>query len=327
MTWRKRLLLSVLAVLLIGGTWFGYSVYRFLYYSMPNAYAAWQLGDIIILHLEMNGGKWPTGWEDLREAHEVCAGRSSIFSLEELRDRIDVDFAADPAKMAQAVPVGDEPPFQAIRLRDGSRSHWSGQEPNSKIWSHLNRGIHRDTPRPAPDERQTRKALVVLRAGFDLDDDGHIVRVNMGSPVGAPRYSDADLVSLKPLSRLRELLLGYSNITDEGMKTVGAFKGLRELHLYGTRVSDAGLAYLVGLRDIESLILGCPQFTDAATEHVVQMKSLKLLNLNGSQLTDAGLARLADLPGLQEVMVYTTKVTDAGAKAFHARRPGVKVSR
>jgi len=333
MSWKKRIVLLILAVLLIGGTWFGYALYRFLNYSLPGMYAIWHVADMITLHLDMNDGRWPANWENLREAYEVVAGRSGPnFTFDQLRELVDVDFTAVPAELAQASRIGDEPPFRVIRRHDGSGGHWSGREPNTMVWEYLREKAARpesyEPPsRPDPAERQARAALLGSRASFEVNRAGHVWRVNMGSPVNSPVFFDKDLEPLGQLHHIQELLLGYSAVTDEGMKVVGSLPELRELHLYGTRVTDAGLSQLTGLEELRTLVLGSPQFTDRAVDHLIKLKGLRFLNMNGTQVTDIGIARLRVMSQLGELQIHQTKVSDAAVKNLRTALPDLIVSR
>lgn len=50
----------------------------------------------MIEHLERNDGNWPRSWDELAESFEIFAGRNGrMWSLDELRARVAVDFDAD----------------------------------------------------------------------------------------------------------------------------------------------------------------------------------------------------------------------------------------
>jgi hypothetical protein len=308
----------------------GYSIYRHIDAVLRDSYAQWWVADMVIEHMERNDGNWPRSWDDFAEPYEICAGRSGRpWSFEELRNRVTVDFDADPARLASAAAT-QTPPFHVIYLRSGKEHHWEGKEPNQMILDYLSErakrpASHVSPMRPIPDERQARSELSDLGATWDLDDaTGRVVRVNMGSNPGSPRYSDAAMASLNSLSDLQELLLGYSNITDSGMRHLVGLN-LQRIDLYGTRVTDAGLQFLVGMDRLESLVLADDNFSDVGLQYVGKMAGLKLLNLNGARVTDVGLTQLEGLTELEQLMLQDTQVTQAGIDRLRARIPNCKI--
>lgn len=282
--------------------------------TVRDSYAQWRVADMVVQYLEWNDGNWPRCWEDLDEARHVIA---SNWPFEDLRARVEIDFAADPEALTNA-----DPPVRVIRLVNGKRHHWSGAEPNEIIRQYL-RDRSRHPPghaypkRPDAREQAARTALTALRCSWKLDADGHVTEVVADS--------DTALAHLSELPEVRGLNLGYSPVTDAGLATAGDLSRLRWIYLYGTRVTDAGLAHLRGAHQLQSLVLASPNFTDAAIDHVVGHESLKLLNLNGTRVTDAGIARLHQLAGLQEVMLGETKVTPEGVRALRRALPRCKV--
>lgn len=73
------------------------------------------------------------------------------------------------------------------------------------------------------------------------------------------RVSDAGLVHLTKLPHLETLRLGISNegtnVTDEGLKTVGKLSELTWLDLSSTTITGRGLAHLSGLKKLKTLAL------------------------------------------------------------------------
>ena len=311
----------------------GVSVYRTVYVVVPDAYAQWWVADMVIEHMERNDGAWPKSWDDLREPYTICAGRSGpSWSFDELRERVEVDFNTDPDQLIAAASDAS-PPFRVIYLRSGGQHHWEGREPNQMILSYLNERSNRPetfspASRPHPDEQETRNALVELGARWELDDQtGRIIHVNVNSPVGAPRYSDDSLRYVKELPELRELNLGYSNITDAGLIHLIGLQHLDRIDLYGTQVTDDGLKELVPINSLTKLVLADDNFSDAGLKHLVKMGQLKFLNLNGARITDAGLAELNGLSNLEVLMLYDTQVTDAGVQQLRESLPSCDIQR
>jgi hypothetical protein len=57
--------------------------------------------------------------------------------------------------------------------------------------------------------------------------------------------TDAGLIHLKPLTKLRALVLNGTEITDEGLKTIAEFKGLTRLSVTGTSVAKPAIERLL----------------------------------------------------------------------------------
>ncbi len=158
--------------------------------------------------------------------------------------------------------------------------------------------------------------------------------------VPGTRVSDAGLIDLQTLPNLEHLRLGVyregANITDEGLKTIGQMKQLKDLDLSGTKISDAGLVHLQGLGHLDSLSLENTKVTEAGLAHLAQLHGLEELRLhtgspitgigarylaklkllrsisNNLDLTDDGVAVMATLPHLEILMLSDPAVTDKG---------------
>jgi hypothetical protein len=91
--------------------------------------------------------------------------------------------------------------------------------------------------------------------------------------------TDADLVFLKNLTHLQELILSNTKVTDAGLQYVKGLKQLRLLYLNKIQVTDAGLVNLRGLTKLQELELIQTPVTDAGLEHLKDLTQLKQLNL------------------------------------------------
>jgi hypothetical protein len=90
------------------------------------------------------------------------------------------------------------------------------------------------------------------------------------NPIGSNPVplTDACLVHLLSLPRLKKLSLSGNRITDCGLAQIAQLRHLTELDLVATGVGDAGLIHLRG------------------------MKSLQVVNLAATRVTDEGVAKL-----------------------------------
>jgi hypothetical protein len=73
-----------------------------------------------------------------------------MWSRDELKERIDVDWTANPHELSNAKPSEGEPPFKVIWLRNGGRYHWESGEPNQVILDYLKTGKSPLDNSPAP---------------------------------------------------------------------------------------------------------------------------------------------------------------------------------
>ncbi|WP_339744395.1 hypothetical protein [uncultured Rubinisphaera sp.] len=114
--------------------------------TIRNAYAVWWVADMVIEHLKANEDRWPADWDDLRDDYETCIRRSGKpWTFEELRSRVVIDFEADVSELKEKSKNSEQPEFRVIWLSDGSATHWSHQEPNTKLLQYFN-----NTTPPAP---------------------------------------------------------------------------------------------------------------------------------------------------------------------------------
>lgn len=134
---RKIVLLIVSAIVAIGG-YVGYTVLHIASQSVRDSYAVEWVAGMVIDHMKAHDGAWPASWEDLKDDYESATKEvGQPWTFEELRNRVDVDWSADPNKLLQATPREDGPPFHVIWLRDGSHVSWQGYEPNGMILRYL----------------------------------------------------------------------------------------------------------------------------------------------------------------------------------------------
>ena len=124
-----------LALLAMGAGGVAFIIYSSLE-VVHDSYAQWDAALSIIYHMRTHAGAWPKDWEAL---HEACLSAPDLRGpgWDNLRERVDVDFSADPHLLSQAEFPKDGPPFKVVWLRNGKRHHWSGGEPNRLILEYL----------------------------------------------------------------------------------------------------------------------------------------------------------------------------------------------
>jgi hypothetical protein len=147
----KGILGSIAGLLLAGGGFFTYAVYQTTHVIVPNAYAVWWTADLVIEHMEKHHGAWPRSWDELRATSEqaykgtvstnldgtMIAEFRPRASIEELQQRVEIDWTADPNQLVKADFKTSGAPFRVIWLRNGKSTHYSGKEPNEMILEFL----------------------------------------------------------------------------------------------------------------------------------------------------------------------------------------------
>lgn len=137
-TRRRKLILAISAAALAVAAWIGYrAVYTLRH--VPEAYAAWDTGTLLVEYLQTHDNHWPTSWDDLltvldlpREADIVLYGSSggNAAYARSLRERIAVNWSLDPAQIADANPV-TRPDGNAFTVL------WEGGDPNEIVREYL----------------------------------------------------------------------------------------------------------------------------------------------------------------------------------------------
>jgi hypothetical protein len=89
------------------------------------------------------------------------------------------------------------------------------------------------------------------------------------------------------LSRLTQLDLRYTNVSDEGLKHLGSLSSVKTLCLSGTRVSDVGLRHLSSLLLLEELDLRGTGVTEEALRELGRSTNLRALYLSVPEQSDA----------------------------------------
>ena len=120
-----------------------------------------------------------------------------------------------------------------------------------------------------------------------VDYFGHVTHV-----VLVERGSDSELVPIGRLSRLEELNLFGSPVTDAGLVHLKELTRLRTLYLIRTKVTDLGLEHLRGLTSLQRLYLNNTRVSGPGFVHLERLNDLQVLNVNETPVNDTGLKYL-----------------------------------
>ncbi len=112
------------------------------------------------------------------------------------------------------------------------------------------------------------------------------------------RGEPADLLRLRWLRGVDEVVFSHPEIGDEALTHVAKMESLPSLTIRKAKITDGGIRNLRDLKSLQTLsILYCP-ISDNAVDSLASLSGLSRLRMYGTQLTAAGKDRLAQaLPG------------------------------
>lgn len=131
---RKWLIFGLIALSICG-----YVVGRLTYvwWHIPEAYAAWDAGDMLLSYMRTHDNDWPNDWDELQAAVEsepalFLRGRhpDEPNYMERMRRTIKIDWTFDPSNPENPTPV---------TRADGSQLHSYWVNPNGMIYRYLDR--------------------------------------------------------------------------------------------------------------------------------------------------------------------------------------------
>lgn len=128
------------------------------------------------------------------------------------------------------------------------------------------------------------------------------------------KNADAFLNDIKRCIKLRELDLSVSDITDEGLSQISAFKHLEKLHLCETSITGQGFVGYDKLTLLKHLYIEDTNINDAGMKYISRISSLRSLHTGCKFLTDQGMAFLVDLYGLNDLGIRGSKISPIGLK-------------
>jgi hypothetical protein len=135
---RRRIILAVAIVIVVVAGWMAYGFFRTLR-RIPEAYAAWDTGTLLVEYLQRHEDRWPTSWDDLLTVMDGEVGRriplrgaqaGDLEYARSLADKVAIDWAFDPRRNDQPNPV-TRPDGGAFPMV------WQGAEPNEMVRAYL----------------------------------------------------------------------------------------------------------------------------------------------------------------------------------------------
>ncbi|MCW5550723.1 MAG: hypothetical protein KIS67_01020 [Verrucomicrobiae bacterium] len=115
---------------------------------IPESYAAWTAGNLIVDFLNTHSNQWPRSWEDLDQVTNC----QRYVPIERLREQVKVDWDADFHQLVQAARSNPAMALRVVTRPDGSKLHalWGADtEPNRKIMGYLLWSLSQSNAPPA----------------------------------------------------------------------------------------------------------------------------------------------------------------------------------
>lgn len=120
------------------------------------------------------------------------------------------------------------------------------------------------------------------------------------------KVTDTSLAWLSD-TKVEQLGLGYTSVTDAGVPALTDFTTLQSLDLQGTSITDRGLRFLVSATGLRRLYLERTKITNAGIEFLLHLP-LESLSLN-PKIDDTGLATLSRHTSLRQLAIWNCRVT------------------
>lgn len=138
----RRIVIGITAALVLAFGWFAYCVFD-TWRNIPEAYAAWDTGVLIVAYLALHDNKWPHSWDELLSVTEDGVGTRGDYGENGingiLSDSVSVDWDFDPTSIVGTEWV--EGQIRVVTRADGRDFSvlWPGADPNQMIWRYLNK--------------------------------------------------------------------------------------------------------------------------------------------------------------------------------------------
>jgi hypothetical protein len=114
--------------------------------------------------------------------------------------------------------------------------------------------------------------------------------------------------------------------SDAELVHIGRMSRLRVLYFFSRRATNAGLAQLRDLRHLEQLELDTAHVTDGGLSYLRTLSNLESLSLTNAQITDSGLASLERLTKLRHLALINTRVSEHGLDRLQKSLPDVHIN-
>ena len=172
-------------------------------------------------------------------------------------------------------------------------------------------------------KRQAEVADWIRNAGGEVTHDG------LSYPDGSQRPDDElpatvwlrSLLGIDFFSPVIRVSFFNSKIADTDLERLAPLTRLEELYLEGTPITDAGLIYVKGFQDLDTLSLNKTHVTDRGLKQLDGLDQLVWLGLSFTRVTATGLQGLQRLPRLQQLYLEGNQITVTELNALQRTLP------
>jgi len=138
---RKRIFQILAAILVVALLTIAYSAVS-LWRKIPESYAAWTAGNLMVEYLQTHINQWPRDWDDLKSATNSLLQRGIpvYVPLDTLTQFVRIDWQVDTRDLLKMTHAHSNASIRAVTRLDGSPlwAKWgSDTEPNGKIMRYL----------------------------------------------------------------------------------------------------------------------------------------------------------------------------------------------
>lgn len=108
---RRRLLKNFAALVLLSFPAYYVGATVYVWWHIPEAYAAWDAGTLLVRYMEKFDGDWPRRWSDLEQLHRdepylrLRWNAHETDYFDQMREMVAIDWGFDPRTRTPEVPV------------------------------------------------------------------------------------------------------------------------------------------------------------------------------------------------------------------------------
>ena len=146
MSLRRKIIVAAALMMFGVVAYIGYGI-LYTWRHIPEAYAAWDTGTLLVEYMKTPGDRWPSSWDDLLSVtNRVSGDKINLFGVGShpdyalyLEETIAIDWKFDPTRIGRRSPV---------TRPDGTRFPivWGGAEPNEMVRAYLKTSGNTNAP-------------------------------------------------------------------------------------------------------------------------------------------------------------------------------------
>jgi hypothetical protein len=109
----RKIIVAIVLIVFCIATYFGYKIV-YTVRHIPEAYAAWDTGTLLVEYMKTHENRWPSSWADLLSEMSNAAGNPIMFRgaragdtnyAVSLQKKVAIDWKFDPTRKEQGSPV------------------------------------------------------------------------------------------------------------------------------------------------------------------------------------------------------------------------------